>query len=99
MPCSNQCVSNLVSKMIETTVDQQTDRLAEAWLARDFELARDMEQFLGRMNDYLDEVNIHRQNDVTEAYQGLRSALELFEQDFLTTKRALDELDVISSRL
>jgi len=75
------------------------DRLAEAWLARDFELARDMEQFLGRMNDYLDEVNIHRQNDVTEAYQGLRSALELFEQDFLTTKRALDELDVISSRL
>ena len=75
------------------------DRLAEAWLARDFELARDMEQFLGRMNDYLDEVNIHRQNDVTEAYQGLRSALELFEQDFLTTKRALDDLDVISSRL
>lgn len=75
------------------------DRLAEAWLARDFELARDMEQFLGRMNAYLDELYIHRQNDVTEAYQGLRSTLELFEQDFLTTKRALDELDVISSRL
>jgi len=75
------------------------DRLAEAWLARDHELARDMEEFLNRMNSYLDEVDQNKNQSVPEAYQELGSALTLFEGDFLATKKALDELDIISARL
>ena len=58
-----------------------------------------MEEFLNRMNSYLDEVDQNKNQSVPEAYQELGSALTLFEGDFLATKKALDELDIISARL
>ena len=75
------------------------DRLAEAWLAQDYELARDMELFLRRMNDFLDGVSQAMASDPSEAYEDLKWSLTTFEDDFLGTKRGLNELTVISSRL
>lgn len=78
---------------------ERLDGLAAGWLARDDQLAEDMDGFLRNMNELLDAVDRTRTTDPEEAFASLRESLSLLEDNFLGTKEALDELDVVSSRL
>jgi hypothetical protein len=62
-------------------------------------LARQMETFLRSINDFYADISNLAQQDSSMAFSLLRSGLEQFEDDFLSLRKKLGALDVLSKTI
>jgi len=69
------------------------------WFLSDYTLAQEMETFLNKMNQFLNDINEMRRKNPGNAFRHLQLSLEQFEDDFNSIKPNLDNLKVISSKL
>lgn len=69
------------------------------WFLSDYTLTQEMETFLNKMNQFLNDINEMRRKNRGNAFRHLQLSLEQFEDDFNSIKQNLDNLEVISSKL
>jgi hypothetical protein len=75
------------------------DQLCKNWFYQDMNLARQMETFLRSINDFYADISNLAQQDSSMAFSLLRSGLEQFEDDFLSLRKKLGALDVLSKTI
>jgi hypothetical protein len=73
--------------------------LCDTWLFQDDNLAHQMDNFLGEIDKFYREIAELQQSDETAAFTTLRSALQQYEDDFLSLRKKLHALDAVGNRL
>lgn len=73
--------------------------LCAEWLVNDNDLVEEMKEFLRLVNRFMDDINRRQKKSTTTAIAELQSGLQQIEDDFLSIKSKLDDLDVIGKAL
>jgi hypothetical protein len=73
--------------------------VGEFWFMSDYALSDEMETFLNRTNEFLNDIHRIKRKSPENAFLHLQSGLEQFEDDFKSVKKYLDALDAVSNRL